>query len=52
MQTLLQRGLTVCAPQSKMLACGDVGVGGMGEVGDIVEEVLKKVEWYHKGLRK
>jgi phosphopantothenoylcysteine decarboxylase len=30
------RRLRIVAPQSKRLACGDVGVGGLAEVGDIV----------------
>lgn len=29
-------GVVVVSPQSKRLACGDVGVGGMAEVGEIV----------------
>jgi phosphopantothenoylcysteine decarboxylase len=31
--------LRVVAPVSKRLACGDVGVGGLGELGDIVAAV-------------
>jgi phosphopantothenoylcysteine decarboxylase len=31
--------LRVVAPVSKRLACGDVGVGGLGELGDIVATV-------------
>ena len=30
-------GIVVVAPQSKRLACGDVGIGGMAEDGEIVE---------------
>jgi phosphopantothenoylcysteine decarboxylase len=32
-------GLVVVPPQSKVLACGDVGVGAMAEVGAIAESV-------------
>jgi phosphopantothenoylcysteine decarboxylase len=32
-------GLRIVAPQSKMLACGDVGVGAMAEVGEIAAAV-------------
>ena len=31
--------LRVVAPQSKRLACGDVGVGGMAEIADLVQVV-------------
>lgn len=31
---------TIVAPVAKRLACGDVGVGGLAEVGDIVSAVL------------
>ena len=42
MQTLNEHGLyRVVDPVSKRLACGDVGVGGLAEVADIVTAVLQ-----------
>ncbi|MDQ2731144.1 MAG: phosphopantothenoylcysteine decarboxylase [Armatimonadota bacterium] len=35
---------TICGPQSKRLACGDVGMGAMAEVSRIAEEVATIVE--------
>ena len=37
------RRLHIIAPQSKKLACGDVGVGGLAEVADIVAALSKIV---------
>jgi phosphopantothenoylcysteine decarboxylase len=34
-----QKKLRIVSPQSKRLACGDVGIGAMAEVGDIVRVV-------------
>ena len=35
--------LRIVAPQSKRLACGDVGVGGLAEIAEIVEAVAALV---------
>ena len=41
LDTLLARGVQVVPPVSKKLACGDVGVGAMAEVQDIIEAALR-----------
>ena len=35
---------TVVAPSHKRLACGDVGVGGLAEIDDIVQAILKQAK--------
>ena len=40
LQTLEARGVTVVPPISKLLACGDVGVGAMAEVRDVAAAAL------------
>jgi phosphopantothenoylcysteine decarboxylase len=37
------RNLHIVPPQSKLLACGDVGMGGLAEIDDIVAAVLSAV---------
>jgi phosphopantothenoylcysteine decarboxylase len=44
------KGLRVVAPVSKALACGDVGVGAMGEVDSIVEMVGNRFSATKEGL--
>ena len=40
LEALRARGVSVVPPVAKKLACGDVGVGAMAEVSDIVEAAL------------
>jgi phosphopantothenoylcysteine decarboxylase len=37
--------MRVLKPVEKLLACGDMGVGGMMEVDDIVREVVTELGW-------
>ncbi|KAJ3237537.1 hypothetical protein HDU78_004036 [Chytriomyces hyalinus] len=37
-------GYKIIAPISKLLACGDIGIGAMAEVTDISERVVKELE--------
>lgn len=43
-------GLRVVGPQSKILACGDVGQGGMAEVATIAGEVIQMVHESEIGI--
>ena len=38
------RGIHIVAPQSKTLACGDVGMGALANVETIVQAVIDAVE--------
>ena len=39
-RTVKEMGATIVPPKKKQLACGDVGVGAMADVGEIVEAAL------------
>jgi len=41
LQAVKELGFGVIGPVSKMLACGDLGIGGMSTVADIVETVMR-----------
>ena len=45
--TLTARGVILVPPVCKTLACGDVGVGAMAEVGVVVEAALDRLRAHH-----
>ena len=51
LQTLRDRGVRVVPPVSKLLACGDTGVGAMASVADIVQAAADRLDEYRRAAR-